>query len=220
MINISWKLAMVMNGQAPASILGTYEADRLSVMRSVLFRTDTLNNVIGTENPIVRTLINHLGPFIGGAELVQENATAGMSQVALNYRDSSLSENHSHGGALRAGDRVPDMPVRLRSDGDWEETTLLSALDASHLTLVAAVPDGTTLPSSLKACVPESRFVEIAADAKDAARFETTFGKAGAAVLVRPDGYAGLMSPISSAADHLAAYRRKWLSASATDAQS
>ena len=176
--------------------------------------------MIGTENPIVRTLINHLGPFIGGAELVQENATAGMSQVALNYRNSSLSENHSHGGALRAGDRVPDMPVRLRSDGDWEETTLLSTLDASHLTLVAAVPDGTTLPSSLKACVPESRFVEIAADAKDAARFETTFGKAGAAVLVRPDGYAGLMSPISSAADHLAAYRRKWLSASATDARS
>jgi hypothetical protein len=185
-----------------------------------LFRTDTLTNVIGTENPIVRTLINHLGPFIGGAELVQENATAGMSQVALNYRNSSLSENHSHGGALRAGDRVPDMNVRLRSDGNWEETTLLSALDASHLTLVAAVPDGTTLPSSLKACVPESRFVEIAADAKDAARFETTFGKAGAAVLVRPDGYAGLTSPISSAADHLAAYRRKWFSASAADARS
>ena len=220
MINVSWKLAMVMNGQAPPSILDTYEADRLSVMRGVLFRTDTLTNVIGTENPIVRTLINHLGPFIGGAELVQENATAGMSQVVLNYRNSSLSENHTHGGAIRAGDRVPDMPVRLRSDGNWKETTLLSALDASHLTLVAAVPDGTTLPSSLKACVPESRFVEIAADAKDAARFETTFGKAGAAVLVRPDGYAGLTSPISSAADHLAAYRRKWFSASAADARS
>src|SRR5260370_33157004 len=122
---------------------------------------------------MVHTPINHLGPCIGGAELVQENATAGMSQVALNYRNSSLSEDHSHGGALRAGDRVPDMPVRLRSDGDWEETTLLSTLDASHLTLVAAVPNGTTLPSSLKACVPDSRFVEIAADAKEAARVET-----------------------------------------------
>ena len=184
------------------------------------FKTDNLTTVIGTGNPIVRTLFNHLGPFIGDAELVQENATAGMSQVALNYRNSSLSENHRHGGALRAGDRVPDMNVRLRSDSLWVETTLLSALDPSHLTLVAAVPDGTTLPSSLKACVPESRFVEIATDAKDAARFETTFGKAGAAVLVRPDGYAGLTSPISSAADHLAAYRRKWFSASAADARS
>jgi len=218
MINVSWKLAMVMNGQAPPALLDTYEADRLPVMRGVLFKTDNLTTVIGTENPIVRTLFNHFGPFIGGAELVQENATAGMSQVVLNDRNSSLSENHSPGGALRAGDRVPDMNVRLRSDGNWEQTTLLSALDASHLTLVAAVPDGTTQPSSLKACVPESRFIEIAADAKDAARFETTFGKAGAAVLVRPDGYAGLTSPIPSAATHLAAYRRKWFSASAADA--
>jgi len=129
------------------------------------------------------------------AELVQENATAGISQVALNYRDILLSEDRAHGGSLRARDRVPDMPTRLRLDGDWAE--------ASRLALVAAVPDGTTLPSDLKALVPESRYAEIAASTKDAARFETTFGKAGPAVLVRPERYAGLTSPISSAAEHL-----------------
>jgi 2-polyprenyl-6-methoxyphenol hydroxylase-like FAD-dependent oxidoreductase len=220
MINLSWKLAMVMNGKAPPSLLDTYEADRLPVMRGVLSRTDNLTTRIGTQNPVVRTFFNHLGPFIGGAELVQEKATAGMSQVALNYRNSSLSENHTHGGALRAGDRVPDMNVRLRSDSRWVETTLLSALDPSHLTLVAAVPEGTTLPPNLKVSVPESRFLEIAADPKDAAPFGTTFGKGGAAVLVRPDGYAGLTSPISAAADHVAAYLRKWFSASAADTRS
>jgi 2-polyprenyl-6-methoxyphenol hydroxylase-like FAD-dependent oxidoreductase len=219
MINLSWKLAMVMNDKAPPSLLDTYEADRLPVMRGVLFRTDNLTNVIGTENPVVRTLFNHLAPFIGGAGLVQGNATAGMSQVALNYRNRSLSEDHTHGGALRAGDRVPDMNVRLRSDSRWVETTLLSALDPSHLTLVAAVPDETTLPADLKASVPESRFLEIAADAKDAATFETTFGKRGTAVLVRPDGYSGLTSPISSAADHLSVYCRKWFSAPVANAQ-
>ena len=220
MINLCWKLAMVVNDKAPPSLLDTYEADRLPVMRGVLFKTDKLTTAIGTENPVVRTLFNHLGPFIGGAELVQENATTGMSQVALNYRNSSLSEDHTRGGALRAGDRVPDMNVRMRSDSRWVETTLLSALDPSHFTLVAAVPDGTTLPPDLKASVPESRFAEIAADPKGGAPFETTFGKGGAAVLVRPDGYAGLTSPISSAADHVAAYRRKWFSASAADAHS
>jgi 2-polyprenyl-6-methoxyphenol hydroxylase-like FAD-dependent oxidoreductase len=220
MINVSWKLAMVMNGQAPPALLDTYEADRLPIMRGVLFKTDKLTTAIGTENPVVRSLFNHLGPFIGGTELVQENAMAGMSQVALNYRNSSLSEEHTHGGALRAGDHVPDINVRMGLGSRWVGTTLLSALDPSHLTLVAAVPDGTTLPPNLKASVPESRFVEIAADAKDAARFETTFGKGGAAVLVRPDGYVGLTSPISSAADQLAAYRRKWFSASAAHAHS
>jgi 2-polyprenyl-6-methoxyphenol hydroxylase-like FAD-dependent oxidoreductase len=42
MINLSWKLAMVMNGQAPPALLDTYEADRLPVMRGVLFKTDNL----------------------------------------------------------------------------------------------------------------------------------------------------------------------------------
>jgi hypothetical protein len=112
------------------------------------------------------------------------------------------------------------MNVRLRSDSRWVETTLLSALDPSHLTLVAAVPNGTTLPPDLKVSVPEGRFRQIAADAKDAAPFEKTFGKGGSAVLVRPDGYAGLTSPISAAADHVAAYGRNWFSPSAADARS
>jgi 2-polyprenyl-6-methoxyphenol hydroxylase-like FAD-dependent oxidoreductase len=220
MINLSWKLAMVVNGKARPALLDTYEAERLPVMRGVLFKTDKLTTAIGTENPVVRTLFNHLGPFIAGARPVQENATAGMSQVALNYRNSSLSEDHTHGGALRAGDRVPDMNVRLRSDSRWVQTTLMSALDPSHLTLVVAAPDRTTLPPDLKASVPESRFLEIAADPKDAAPFEAAFGKGGAAVLVRPDGYAGLTTPISAAADNVAAYLRKWFSASAADARS
>src|SRR5260370_25101984 len=112
------------------------------------------------------------------------------------------------------------MNVRLRSESRWVETTLLSALDPSHLTLVAAVPDGTTLPPDLKASVPDSRFREIAADPKDAPPFESAFGKRGAAVLVRPDGYAGLTTSISAAADHVAAYLRKWFSASAAVARS
>jgi 2-polyprenyl-6-methoxyphenol hydroxylase-like FAD-dependent oxidoreductase len=219
MINLSWKLAMVVNGKAPPALLDTYEAERLPVMRGVLFKTDKLTTAIGTENRVVRTLFNHFGPFIAGTRPVQENATAGMSQVALNYRKSLLSEDHSHGGSLRAGDRVPDMNIRLRSDSRWVETTLLSALDPSQLTLVVAAPDGATLPPDLKASLSESRFLEIAADAKDRAPFESTFGKSGSAVLVRPDGYADLTTPISSAADRVAAYRRKWFSASAADAR-
>jgi hypothetical protein len=211
---------MVVNDKAPPTLLDTYEADRLPVMRAVLFRTENLTTAIGAENPVVRTLINHLGPFIGGAELVQENATAGISQIALNYRRSPLSEDHAHGGALRAGDRVPDMNVRRRSDSRWVETTLMSALDPSHLTLVVAAPDGTTPHPNLKVSAPESRFLEIAADPKDAARFEAAFGKDGAAVLVRPDGYAGLTTPIPAVADHVAAYLRKWFSASTADARS
>lgn len=157
MINLSWKLAMVVNGKARPALLDTYEAERLPVMRGVLFKTDKLTTAIGTENPVVRTLFNHLGPFIAGAMPVQENATAGMSQVALNYRNSSLSEDHTHGGALRAGDRVPDMNVRLRSESRWVQTSLMSALDPvpPHTGGCGAGPDDAASgPKSLSAREP------------------------------------------------------------------
>jgi len=211
MINLCWKLAMVMHGKASPSLLDTYEEDRLPVMRNVLSRTDSLTTTIGTENPIVRTLFNHLGPFIGGTELVQENATANMSQVALGYRDSPLSENHGHSGSTKAGDRMPDMQVRQRMDSGWRDTHLHAILNPSHLTLVIAAPETATIPDDIRAAVQRERMIEIAPAAGDAgAQFETAFGRSGHVILARPDGYVGLSSPVDSAAPAVAAYTAKW----------
>jgi hypothetical protein len=54
----------------------------------------------------------------------------------------------------------------------------------------------------------------VPADAEVAA-FHDLFGRAGLAVLVRPDGYAGLVSPLSRAGTDIPAYRRQWLEAPA-----
>src|SRR5262249_10164142 len=134
MINLAWKLALVLKGQAPQALLDTYEQERLPVMRGVLTKTEGLTDLIGSENPIVRSLFNYLGPWIGGSGVVQENSTARMSQIAISYRDSPLSANHAPGGGLHAGDRVPDIPVRCHSaDGEgWQERALLGLLDPSR----------------------------------------------------------------------------------------
>src|ERR1700720_1073778 len=76
MLNLAWKLALVLKGQAPSSLLDTYEQDRLPVMRNVLTKTEGLTGIIGSENPILRDLFNHLGPWIGGAHFIQEISTA------------------------------------------------------------------------------------------------------------------------------------------------
>jgi hypothetical protein len=116
MINLGWKLALVMQGQAPAVLLDSYEQDRLPVLRHVLSGTETLTDVIGTGNAVVRGLLNHLGPWIGGTGLVQETAAAQMSQIALGYRDSPLSANHAHGGGLRVSAAVASpRPVPMLS---------------------------------------------------------------------------------------------------------
>ena len=91
MVNLCWKLALKMKGQAAPGPLDTYGEDRLPVMRGVVLRTDSLTTTSRNRNPVVRTLFNDLGPCIVRADVVQENATAGMSRIALDYRDGPLS---------------------------------------------------------------------------------------------------------------------------------
>src|ERR1700742_1889775 len=49
MINLAWKMALVLKGQAPPALLDTYEQERLPVIRDVLAHTDGLTNVIASE---------------------------------------------------------------------------------------------------------------------------------------------------------------------------
>jgi hypothetical protein len=220
MINLSWKLALVMRGQAPSILLDTYEQDRLPVMRHVLTRTEGLTSVMGSESPLVRTLFNFVGPWIGGAGLVQDNAAAQMSQIALGYRDSPLSANHAHGGALLAGDRVPDLPVRVWHNDAWQDDRLHAVLDPSRFVLLATRPDQTAArPAGVSEAVRPwgdlIRVAEIMPAVGEAAqaRFRSVFGHYAGALLVRPDGYAGLAAGGHGAAAHVQSYCRRWLTA-------
>jgi hypothetical protein len=226
MINLGWKLALVQKGQAPEALLDTYEQERLPVMRAVLSSTDGLTNVVGSENSIVRSLFNHLGPWIGGADVVQEKAAAMMSQIAIGYRDSPLSTNHAHGSGLHAGDRVPDLPARSRgADGNgwqWQDSTLFSLLDPSRFTLLIAHSvegESATAPTDRNDALNPWRDligeVELmpAPDDASRARFVSLFGRSGSVFLVRPDGYVAFAGSEHAAVGHLDAYCRRWLSA-------
>ena len=209
MINLCWKLALVMKGKAPVALLDTYEKDRLPIMRGVLAGTDQLTNLIGTENHYVRAVFNHIAPMIGGATMVQKKQAAGMSQIALGYRGSPLSEPHHHGGALQAGDRVPALSVNVRSKDGWATTSTLSALDTTGFTLLVAV----TNPQDDIDPVLESpawTLVEIRPTDTAAPHFRELFGS-DTVLLVRPDGYVGLTSSRREAAARLQRYREKWL---------
>jgi 2-polyprenyl-6-methoxyphenol hydroxylase-like FAD-dependent oxidoreductase len=83
--NLGWKLAHVVRG-GPASLLDSYEAERLPIAASVL----------GLCKRLLQT-----------RSIKRGDAT---NQLALHYRSSALSLGGSVGG-LQAGDRMPD--VRL-----------------------------------------------------------------------------------------------------------
>ena len=138
MINLGWKLAFAMQGKARDALLDTYEQDRLPVMRDVLFDDRKTDRYDRRREPLRAVDLQPSWPVDAGTGLVQENATARMSQVALGYRDSSLSENHVHGGSLRAGDRVPDLRVRHRTATGWADAGLQALLAPSRCVLLVA----------------------------------------------------------------------------------
>jgi hypothetical protein len=212
MVNLAWKLALVLKGQAPPALLDTYEQERLPVIRDVLANTEGLTNVIGSGNQV--------GPWAQEAERAQDTIATRMSQLALGYRDSPLSATYLHEG-LHAGDRVPDLPVRCHGEGsaDWQEKTLFSLLDPSRFTLLA-VRSTESAPTDLYDAVQPRRHlmgvVELAPAAEAAhERFQAVFGRSNGVFLVRPDGYVGFASGERASARQLDAYCRLWLTASA-----
>jgi 2-polyprenyl-6-methoxyphenol hydroxylase-like FAD-dependent oxidoreductase len=144
MINLSWKLALVLKGQAPASLLDTFEQDPPA---SNAHRADQDGGADGhhrlgepdPSGPVQPSRpLDRRRPFRTGDQHRPHEP------IALGYRDSPLSANHAHGGGLHAGDRVPDMPVRCRSDdgnGDgWEDRALFALLDPSRFVLLLVQP--------------------------------------------------------------------------------
>ena len=221
MIDLCWKLAMVIQGKALPAILDTYDEDRLPVIRNVLDMTEKLTSAIGSTNPVFRTVFDHVAPLIVGMDAVQKKSTTQMSQIGLNYRDSPLSEAHAHGGSLRAGDRMPDLPVTAMNkphsaEQDPHAADMFDLLDPSRFTLLYA---NIEQPAVVHAQINEQlalwksfmpgRQIGAPADRTGAARFGEHFGTGPAIMLVRPDGYIAFTGG-EDAAPQLAEYCRKW----------
>jgi 2-polyprenyl-6-methoxyphenol hydroxylase-like FAD-dependent oxidoreductase len=212
MINLAWKLALVLKGQAPPALLDTYEQERLPVIRDVLAHTEGMTNVIASEK--------QFGPWTQEAEKVQDTMATRMCQLAIGYRESPLSSTYLREG-LHAGDRVPDLPVRYQREGGagWQETTLFSLLDPSRFTLLAVrSAESAAVPADLYDAVQPWRdligVVELAPRPEAAReRFQTVFGRSDGVLLVRPDGYVGFASGEHASSRQLGAYCRSWLTA-------
>ena len=213
MINLAWKLALVLKGQAPPALLDTYEQERLPVIRDVLAHTEGLTNVIASEK--------QFGPWTQEAAKAQDTIATRMCQLAIGYRQSPLSATYLQEG-LHAGDRVPDLPVRYHSQGGagWQEKTLFSLLDPSRFTLlVVHSAESAAAAADLHDAVQPWRsligVVELAPAAAARERFEAVFGRSNSVFLVRPDGYVGFASGERAWTRQLDAYCRLWLSAPA-----
>ena len=219
MINLCWKLAMVVKGQAKPELLETYSKERLPVIRNILKKTEGLNYAMGSESTLFRSVFNYVAPWLVSMENIQQNATEHMSQLALNYRESPLSVPGGRFGELRAGDRLPDFPVTLlHREGSAEQqprpATIFSLLNPSFFTLLYCnISDPAKTHSEIQSAIGPWHHMmrgQLIAPIPGHDSFEKYFGASPLIILVRPDGYAAFTGSDNSAAQ-LAKFCDTWL---------
>lgn len=108
-INLAWKLAAVLDGGAPDTLLDSYEAERIGFARRLVATTDRVFSFATAEGRIADILRTRLAPVLIPRlmrfEWAREFLFRTVSQITVNYRASQLSQGSA--GHVRGGDRLP-----------------------------------------------------------------------------------------------------------------
>jgi 2-polyprenyl-6-methoxyphenol hydroxylase-like FAD-dependent oxidoreductase len=111
-INLAWKLAAVLDGRAPASLLDSYEAERIGFARRLVATTDRVFSFATADGRIADILRTRVAPVLIPRlvrfEWAREFLFRTVSQITLNYRGGPLS--HGSAGDVHGGDRLPWVP--------------------------------------------------------------------------------------------------------------
>src|SRR6266567_1000652 len=112
-INLAWKLAMVLAGRAPDTLLDTYEPERIAFARRLVNTTDRVFSLATAEGPVAAVLrtriVPVLFPRLTAFEAVREYMFRTVSQIMINYRGGALSVGSA--GHVYGGDRLPGVSV-------------------------------------------------------------------------------------------------------------
>ena len=191
-VNLAWKLAAVLHGRARASLLDSYEPERIAFARRLVATTDRAFTGVTSSGAIARLVRLRVAPLlfplIVASRTLRRVMFRTVSQTAVNYRGSSLSEGRA--GAVHGGDRLPWVKM------DWNEEyrdnfAPLTSVDwqmhvyGEAMSQMRATCEERGLPLHVFPWHREMRRAGI---------------RRNAAYLVRPDGYLALVDVTGSAA--------------------
>lgn len=108
--NLAWKLAAVLRGKSDEKLLETYNEERLPNAENLLKTTDRFFNLAANPNFLFSFLRMYVFPYVAGfafkIETIKKFVFPRVSQIAINYRQSSLSQTDGSFN-VKAGDRFP-----------------------------------------------------------------------------------------------------------------
>jgi hypothetical protein len=192
--NLGWKLGLVLDGRCPPGLLDTYDEERLPIAAWLL-------DITSERTKAVLQAVEEPG---GGVDAVVTSET---SQLRLGYRWGRLSRNaagRSHG--VQAGDRAPDAPCRDPVTG--ARTRLFDLFRGPHSTVLGIGERCAAALAGIETDLVTPRLIGgdgLVDDHGDVAR---VYGH-DVLVLVRPDGYVGLVADAGDA-QAVPDYLRSW----------
>jgi hypothetical protein len=110
--NLAWKLALVVTGRAAASLLDSYQDERIPVARRLLNTTDRAFRLVVSDSwlaGLFRTkILARIAAFAMSRQRLQRIAFRVVSQTGIHYWKSACrSPQRSARRRARAGDRFP-----------------------------------------------------------------------------------------------------------------
>jgi hypothetical protein len=108
-INAAWKLAHVVRGRAPDTLIDSYEVERKAFALKLVETTDRVFAFVTADGGFADFVRTRIAPLFAsaayGIEPVREFMFRVLSQTGIEYHDSPLSTGHA--GHVRGGDRLP-----------------------------------------------------------------------------------------------------------------
>jgi len=192
--NLAWKLALVVSGRTGATLLDSYEDERLPVAERLLSTTDRAFSLVVSDGWLAgqfRTrVLAKIIAFAMGMERVQRLAFRTISQIGIRYRNSPLSETSAGlpDAAPRAGDRFPWLRLKFQPSGPTED--LFGKLDDTRFNLLVigqAAPRG-----GVPGLDDLLRIHEVPSDPANDRELARAQIPRPSFYLLRPDGHVGL----------------------------
>ncbi len=191
-VNLAWKLSAVLQGRANASLLDSYEPERIAFARRLVATTDRAFIGVTSSGAFARLVRLHVVPLVipllFAFQALRRLMFRTVSQTAVTYRGSSLSEGRA--GAVHGGDRLPWVKMNLNG-ADTDNFAPLTSIEwqvhvyGDALPEIRAVCEARKLPLQIFPWRPEMNRAGLRRDAL---------------YLVRPDEYVALADPDASVA--------------------
>ncbi len=180
--NLAWKLALVIKGEAPVSLLQTYDLERIQAADVNIGHSTRSTDFLVPKSPGDKRLRDAVLDLAVKFPFARKMVNSGRLHTAAHYLSPlTTQDTDEFGGTAKLGDPAPDAPM---VDAAGKDVWLLNALSRDFTLLHVAngaapnVPEGVSL-------------LTVGEDLKDASgmfkeRYDAT---PGACYLLRPDQY-------------------------------